>query len=88
MATKNIRSRFNHEIGGKVEGCTILEKKIIIPPDPIERRLGVYEYLVEVQPGKIEPQKSRGSATAPDRDSFTRTTPGERGSVIRRVPGR
>jgi hypothetical protein len=85
MTSKTIRSRFDHEIGEMVEGCTILEKKIIIPPNPTERRLGVYEYLVEVQPVKIEPQKARKTTTPPVSDSFTRSTPDERGAVIRRV---
>jgi hypothetical protein len=85
MVTKKIRSRSNLEIGGKVEGCTILAKTVIIPPDPIERRLGVYDYEVEVPPVKIEPKKDRKSEAPPARDSFTRTTPGERGTLIRRV---
>ena len=85
MTSKTIRSRFNHEIGQKVEGYTILAKTIIIPPDPTERRLGVYEYLVEVPPLKMEPQKARKPTTAPAPDSFTRSTPDERGTVIRRV---
>jgi len=85
MVTKKIRSRSNLEVGGKVEGCTILAKTVIIPPDPIERRLGVYDYEVEVPPMKMEPKKDRKAVTQPDRDSFTRTTPDERGAVIRRV---
>ena len=44
MPTKTVRSRFSHEIGEKVEGCTILEKRVVIPPVPAERRLGVYDY--------------------------------------------
>lgn len=93
MLTKTVRSRFSHEPGEKVEGCTILEKKVIIPPNPVERRLGVYDYLVEVPPAP--PEKARASRkspapkpTAPDRGSFTRATPEEMGAVIRRVPPR
>ncbi len=93
MLTKTVRSRFSHEPGEKVEGCVILEKKVIIPPQPAERRLGVYDYLVEVPPAP--PQKPRASkkapaqkAAAPERGSFTRATPDEMGSVIRRVPPR
>jgi hypothetical protein len=93
MLTKMVRSRFSHEPGEKVEGCTILEKKVIIPPQPAERRLGVYDYLVEVPPAP--PEKPRAGkkvpvakAVAPDRGTFTRATPDEMGSVIRRVPPR
>jgi hypothetical protein len=97
MLTKTVRSRFPHEVGQKVEGCTILEKKVIIPPNPVERRLGVFDYLVEVPPAPVKPQRAtrtrepraaRPAATAPDSD-FTRATPEERhGGVIRRVPSR
>jgi len=90
--TKTIRSRFNHEIGQAVEGCTILEKRVIIPPVPSERRLGVYDYVVEVPP---EPPKTRGSqkrtpaSPQPAQASFVRATPDEMvGSVIRRLPSR
>lgn len=93
MLTKTVRSRFSHEPGEKVEGCTILEKKVIIPPNPVERRLGVYDYLVEVPPAP--PEKPRGSrkpavakSAAPERGSFTRATPEEMGAVIRRMPPR
>jgi hypothetical protein len=96
MLTKTVRSRFSHEIGEKVEGCTILEKRVIIPPVPAERRLGVYDYEVEVPPTVEKPRASRGSAraaaAAPARpatpDSYTRTTPEEMGAVIRRIPSR
>ena len=101
MITKTVRSRFNHEIGEQVEGCTILERHIIIPPQPTERRLGVYDYVVEVPPTVVKPRESharnsktsssRISATnsAPEQGSFTRTTPDDVGNrVIRRVPSR
>jgi hypothetical protein len=94
MQTKTVRSRFSHEIGEKVEGCTILEKRVVIPPEPVERRLGVYDYEVEVPPVVEKPRTSRGGsrAAAPARatapGSFTRTTPDEAGSVIRRIPSR
>jgi hypothetical protein len=98
--TRTTRSRFDHDVGGTVEGCTILEKRIVIPPDPAERRRGVYEYLVEVPPTTSTPRPAastpRPAATKPDtprklipkRESFTRATPDERGVVVRRVPPR
>ena len=93
MLTKTVRSRFNHEIGEKVEGCTILEKRVVIPPNEEERRRGVYDYEVEVPPAVEKPRASRGAAraAAPSHTSptdFTRTTPEEMGSVIRRIPSR
>jgi hypothetical protein len=93
MLTKTVRSRFNHEIGEKVEGCTILEKRVIIPPDETERRRGVYDYEVEVPPAVEKPRGSRAPAraatsTRPEPESYTRTTPEEMGSVIRRIPSR
>jgi hypothetical protein len=94
MLTKTVRSRFSHEIGEKVEGCTILEKRVIIPPVPAERRLGVYDYEVEVPPTVEKPRASRGGARpAPAArpatpDTYTRTTPEEMGAVIRRIPSR
>jgi hypothetical protein len=93
MLTKTVRSRFNHEVGEKVEGCTILEKRVIIPPDEVERRRGVYDYDVEVQP-TVEKPRSRGAARATTSSgpaspgSYTRTTPDAMGSVIRRIPSR
>src|SRR5579871_1926786 len=48
--TKTIRSQFVHEVGEMVEGCVILEKRTVIAPVPLERRRGVYDYLVEVPP--------------------------------------
>ncbi|HEY1338422.1 MAG TPA: hypothetical protein VGF59_12970 [Bryobacteraceae bacterium] len=96
--TKTVRSRFNHEVGEKVEGCTILEKRVIIPPEPAERRLGVYDYVVEAPPEPAPAPKTRvsrksapaekPSRTAPEPGSFTRATPEEVGSVIRRLPPR
>jgi hypothetical protein len=92
MLTKTVRSRFSHEVGEKVEGCTILERKIIIPPDPVERRLGVYDYLVEVPPMAEKPKGRKGAAPEPSRKAepgtFTRATPDEIGGVIRRLPPR
>jgi hypothetical protein len=87
--TKTIRSRFNHEIGEQVEGCTILEKRVVIPPDPRERRLGVYDYLVEAPPQVAKERGRQKPAARPDPGSFTRSTPEEMGGrVIRRVPSR
>lgn len=103
MLTKTVRSRFDHEIGGTVAGCTILEKRVVIPPQPSERRLGVYDYVVEVPPTLVEvrePGRSPGgrsksgkgekvkAASAPEKGSYTRSTPDQMSSVIRRVPGR
>ena len=97
MITKTVRSRFPHEVGEKVEGCTILEKCVVIPPNPAEQRRGVYDYLVEVPPAPVaaKTRAPRAAAAAPARasgleeESFTRATPEEMGSrVIRRVPSR
>ena len=96
--TKIIRSPFNHEVGGTVEGCTILEKHVVIPPDPAERRRGVYDYLVDVPPlpvgassaraARSRPSKAASPAPAKESVGFTRATPDEMGSVIRRIGGR
>ena len=82
-----------NEIGEKVEGCTILEKRVVIPPDEAERRRGVYDYEVEVPPApeKQRPARSGARAAAPTSSSpsdYTRTTPEEMGAVIRRIPSR
>jgi hypothetical protein len=84
--TRTIRSRFDHEVGATVEDCTVLEKRTVIPPDPAERRRGVYEYLVEVPPAAVKPASPR--KLVPERGSFTRSTPDERGGVVRRLPSR
>jgi hypothetical protein len=96
--TKTIRSPFDHEVGGTVEGCTILEKRMVIPPDPTERRRGVYDYVVTVpplpadaragKPAKSRPSKAARPATAKEPAGSTRATPDEMGSVIRRIAGR
>ncbi len=96
MITKTVRSRFQHEVGEKVEGCTILEVRTVIPPQPTERRLGVYDYVVEVPPMAVTPRETHGkrksapvAATVPAQGSFIRSTPDEMGGrVIRRVPAR
>jgi hypothetical protein len=93
MLTKTVRSRFPHEAGEKVEGCVILEKRVVIPPNPVERRLGVYDYLVEVPPVVEKPRATR-EKTHGVRESKssnaggTRSTPEMRGTVIRRVSSR
>jgi hypothetical protein len=94
MLTKTVRSRFDHEIGENVEGCKILERRVVIPPDPVEKRRGVYEYLVEVPPAPVKasarsPRKA-AAATSPQapRESYTRSTPEEMSGVIRRLPSR
>jgi hypothetical protein len=84
--TKTIRSQFVHEIGGMVEGFVILEKRTVIPPVPLERRRGVYDYLVDVPPTAMKSDSAR--KTVPERGSFTRSTPDERAGVVRRVPSR
>ena len=91
--TKTVRSRFNHEVGESVEGCKILEKSIVAQPDPIERRRGIYDYLVEMPPAIVKARPAREAAsareTAPALESFTRSTPDQmRGRVIRRIPSR
>jgi hypothetical protein len=98
MTTKTVRSRFHHDVGEKVEGCTIIEVRVVIPPQPSERRLGVYDYVVEVLPAPVnarEPHSRRKAAAAtatnaaPAQGSFVRSTPEEMSSrVIRRVPSR
>jgi hypothetical protein len=84
--TKTIRSQFVHEIGGVVEGFTILERRTVIPPVPLERRRGVYDYLVDVPPAAMKGDTAR--KTVPERGSFTRSTPEERTGVVRRLPSR
>jgi hypothetical protein len=95
--TKTVRSPFNHEVGGTVEGCTILEKRVVIPPNPAEHRRGVYDYLVEVPPLPVNARSGKAaSARAPKAKAapaqatagFTRATPDEMGSVIRRIGSR
>jgi hypothetical protein len=87
MMTKTIRSRFNHEVGEIVEGFKILEKSIVAPADSVERRRGIYDYLVEVPPINAMACPSRESA--PTRDAYTRSTPDEMGGrLIRRIPSR
>lgn len=87
MITKTIRSRFNHEPGEDIEGCKILEKNVVIPPDPVERRRGIYDYLVEVSPTTATPHFSQESKST--RESYTRSTPDEMGGGrIRRFPSR
>jgi len=99
MTTKTVRSRFSHEVGEKVEGFTIIEKRVIIPPEPSLRRLGVYDYVVEVPPVAVparashkrsaSPPRAQAAQPADQQESFTRTTPDEMGArVIRRLPPR
>ena len=89
MLTKTVRSRFNHEVGQQVQGCTILEKRVIIPPEPTERRLGVYDYLVEAPPLPAKEDAPKRRAAKPEAGSFTRSTPAEMNSgLIRRLPSR
>ena len=67
---------------------------MVIPPDPIEKRRGVYDYEVEVAPA---PAKERGkpaarrapAAAESSEPSFTRAAPEEiGGGLIRRIPSR
>jgi hypothetical protein len=97
MLTKTVRSRFNHEVGDKVEGCTIIEKIVVAQPVPAEQRRGIYDYIVEVPPEPAkEPRKraARSSSTESSsrqttpQEGFTRASPDEMGGVIRRLPSR
>ena len=88
MITKTIRSQFDHEVGGTVEGCTILEKRTVIQPVLAERRRGVYEYVVEASPIAMKSSNSPRKPVAPERGSSTRSTPDERAGVVRRLPSR
>ena len=99
MLTKTVRSRFNHEVGEKVEGCTIIEKIVVAQPVPAEQRRGIYDYIVEVPPApaketrKRAPRPANGnsagaSAREAPQEGFTRATPDEMGGVIRRLPSR
>jgi len=95
MLTKTVRSRFSHEVGEKVEGCTIVEKHIISEPVASEQRRGIYDYVVEVPPTPVKESKKRASSRQPARTSaaapdegFTRASPEEMGGVIRRLPSR
>ena len=97
MLTKTVRSRFNHEVGDKVEGCTIIEKRVVAPPVPAEQRRGIYDYVVEVAPAPAKEARKRTSSSrtttaaresSEPREGFTRATPDEVGGVIRRVPSR
>jgi hypothetical protein len=100
MVTKTVRSRFEHKVGERVEGCVILEKRVVIAPQPAENRRGVYDYVVEVPP-MAAPVKARGagkrkpvaksavsSHSVPEHGSYTRATPEEMAAVIRRLPSR
>jgi hypothetical protein len=78
-----------------VEGCTILEKITVIPPELAARRRGVYEYLVEVPPAAMKPDSPPKATKSPsprkmvpEPESFTRSTPDERGVLVRRLPSR
>lgn len=98
MLTKTVRSRFNHEVGDKVEGCTIVEKHVIAQPNPAEQRRGIYDYVVEVAPAPAKESRKRAAVTrnsAPasrqasaPQEGFTRAAPDEMGGVIRRLPSR
>lgn len=96
MLTKTVRSRFNHEVGDKVEGCTIIEKIVVAQPVPAEQRRGIYDYVVEVPPAPVKETRKRASRPAAattarqntPQEDFTRATPDEMGAVIRRLPSR
>jgi 23S rRNA maturation mini-RNase III len=96
MLTKTVRSRFNHEVGDKVEGCTIIERIVVAQPVPAEQRRGIYDYIVEVPPTaakEIRKRATRPAAATTARQSaspedYTRATPDEMGAVIRRLPSR
>ena len=81
MMTETVRSRSNREVGQAVEGKTILEKRVVIAPDPANRRMGVYEYIVAASR-----QDKRPGAVAVSSAGSTRETPEERGvGLIRRL---
>ena len=76
-----------------------IEKSIVAQPDPIERRRGIYDYLVEMPPATVKARPAREAAsaratasarvTAPALESYTRSTPDQMGGrVIRRIPSR
>jgi len=99
MLTKTVRSRFSHEVGEKVEGCTIIERIIIAQPVPSEQRRGIYDYIVEVPPAPAKETRKRasradrvnssdGNSRHEPQEGFTRATPDEMGGVIRRLPSR
>jgi hypothetical protein len=98
MMTETIRSRSNREIGQEVEGKTILEKRVVIAPDPVNKRLGVYEYVVAVSRQDKKPpsastgtraSSSRGSSNNGGNEGSSRLTPEERGiGLIRRLGSR
>src|ERR1051326_7828420 len=98
MMTETIRSRSNRDVGQEVEGKTILEKRIVIAPDPVNKRLGVYEYVVAVsRQDKKPPAASRGTRGSNGSsgngngggDGSSRLTPEERGiGLIRRLGSR
>jgi hypothetical protein len=80
VMTRTTRSRFDHEVGGTVEGCTILDKRNVIPPDPAQGRRGVYEYLLEAAEGDevgLAAAKSYASDESPEVGFFaSKTGPG------------
>jgi hypothetical protein len=96
MLTKTVRSRFSHEVGEKVEGCTILEKIVVAQPVPAEQRRGIYDYIVEVPPEPAKEPRKRAARSASEastrqttpQEGFTRASPDEMGGVIRRLPSR
>src|SRR6266853_1986029 len=67
--TKTVRSRFNHDVGENVEGCKILEKVIVAPPNEVERRRGIYDYLVEAKPAVMK-ATAASREVAPARESY------------------
>ena len=72
MLTKTIRSQFSHGVGEMVEGFVIREKHTVIPPVPVERRRGVYDYLVEVAPIPIKGESDNSSKSDRSRSNDAR----------------
>jgi hypothetical protein len=81
--SKTVHSRFNHEVGERVEGCQILEKSIIAPPNPRERRRGIYDYIVEMPaiigtPRPLAKRCPHENPTQPSRRTREQESRGER----------
>ena len=90
MLTKTVRSRFSHEVGDKVEGCTIVEKIVVAQPVPAEQRRGIYDYIVEVPPAAAKETRKRAISAAAPRETASprayRATPDRNGLYAQPLP--